>query len=206
MRKDLNETLHCSLDAAGYAAHSADYLRKRGIHAVDGPTAEHIHRIGEWIKGNGRTGLMLMGSVGNGKTTLGRMTMSYLWLALKGKYDMMGLSDTARVAESELAVTSAQDITLKAMSDYPGTITALTDMKCLMIDDLGNEPRDINVYGNVMTPLLDIMERIYARDHALIITTNLDLRGIREKYGERVYDRLKETMHIVTFTNPSYRK
>lgn len=204
MNKDLSDVLHVNMNGASYRRFCTNYY-ERITPAIDSYCNQHICEVAKWIDGNGKSGLLLMGNVGNGKTTLGRATMSYIWKCLKDRYNLMGIQDAAGTAKSELALQNANDILLQAMQDYPKTIFGYSDKKCLMVDDAGKEQVSINMYGNSVTPVIDIMERIYARENALIMTTNLDTRGLREKYGERVYDRLKETMHVVTFTNPSYR-
>ena len=73
------------------------------------------------------------------------------------------------------------------------------------IDDMGEEPTEVMSFGNVITPITDIIEERYAKRQITIITTNLDANGIKNKYGERVADRLRQMVRIITFTNPSYR-
>ena len=73
------------------------------------------------------------------------------------------------------------------------------------IDDLGEEPKEVLSYGNAITPVVDILEDRYRKREITLITTNLDADGIKEKYGVRVADRLREMMMIIPFTNPSYR-
>jgi DNA replication protein DnaC len=75
----------------------------------------------------------------------------------------------------------------------------------LAIDDLGEEAKEVMSYGNVITPLVDIIESRYDSRKMTFFTTNLDANGIKEKYGARVADRLKQMCNIVSFTNDSYR-
>ena len=67
------------------------------------------------------------------------------------------------------------------------------------------EPRDVMVYGMVHTPLIDLISERYASRRFTIFTTNLDTDQIREKYGARIYDRLKECCTSIVFSNDSYR-
>ena len=60
-------------------------------------------------------------------------------------------------------------------------------------------------FGNPITPIIDIIEQRYAKKDITIITTNLDADGIKNKYGARVADRMREMMQVITFTNASYR-
>ncbi len=194
MTKVLNNILHADLNAEGFKAYADFYLQHKQLEA-ERPTYEQIGAISNWTESN-KKGLMLAGNVGSGKTTLARMTMNYI--AMQSTYQESIMA--------EMGVVTAKDLVLYAMQDYPATILKYSTKKCLMIDDLGNEPKSINVYGNVLMPVVDVIERIYELDKVLIITTNLDTDAIRQKYGERVYDRMKEMMYIVTFNNNSYRR
>lgn len=76
----------------------------------------------------------------------------------------------------------------------------------LMIDDLGHEPTEVISYGMVFTPIVDLLERRYARQKFTIISTNLNPDEIRPKYKNRLADRFNEWMHIVQFNNSSFRE
>lgn len=67
------------------------------------------------------------------------------------------------------------------------------------------EPIEVMDYGNISYPLIDLLTQRYELQQFTIITTNLTGQAIREKYGDRIADRLNEMMEKVGFTNPSYR-
>ena len=79
------------------------------------------------------------------------------------------------------------------------------DKEILAIDDLGTEPREIIEYGNVLSPIIDLISYRYEHQLPTIITSNLTPQQISEVYGKRIGDRLKETTEIVPFLNGSYR-
>ena len=82
---------------------------------------------------------------------------------------------------------------------------SLMDKDILAIDDLGTEPREIIEYGNVLSPIIDLISYRYEHQLPTIITSNLTPQQISEVYGKRIGDRLKETTEIVPFLNGSYR-
>lgn len=82
---------------------------------------------------------------------------------------------------------------------------SLMDKDILAIDDHGTEPRKIIEYGNVLSPIIDIISYRYEHQLPTIITSNLTPQQISEVYGKRIGDRLKETTEIVPFLNGSYR-
>jgi DNA replication protein DnaC len=74
----------------------------------------------------------------------------------------------------------------------------------LIIDDLGSEPPEANVYGTKCSPIADIIEHRYimfsrygAKTH---FSSNLNFDGIKQRYGERVYSRLNEMNYEVDLT------
>jgi len=66
----------------------------------------------------------------------------------------------------------------------------------LIIDDLGTEPLTKNVTVEYL--LLVLNERTISKK-ATIITTNLTIDGISQKYGERIYSRLSDKANSLTF-------
>lgn len=49
------------------------------------------------------------------------------------------------------------------------------DKEILAIDDLGTEPREIIEYGNVLSPIIDLISYRYEHQLPTIITSNLTL-------------------------------
>lgn len=170
----------------------------------DEDTKKHIKTAAEWL-GNqhGETGFMMMGLYGNGKTTLMRAMCSLInWL-----FD----ASDARQAK-HVRVMKAKDIARLATDrELRPSFEKLYNEDMLAIDEVGEEPAEIISYGMVFTPIRDLLEERYARQKFTIITTNLvqnekkQLFQIRDHYGERVVDRMREMMKIVPFHNGSYR-
>ena len=75
----------------------------------------------------------------------------------------------------------------------------------LGIDDLGKEPAEIVDYGNILSPVVDLIEHRYDRQLFTVITTNLPPEKIREKYGDRIADRFNEMVGRIIFRNTTYR-
>lgn len=70
---------------------------------------------------------------------------------------------------------------------------------------MGKEPTEQMQFGNVISPVVELLEYRYAQQLFTAITTNLSPREIRDKYGNRVADRFNEQMHVITFQDHSYR-
>lgn len=148
----------------------------------------------------GKAGLLLCGTVGNGKTTMLRaIQRAANWLWDNGR---MPQAMVARGLDRVVVVT-AKEIARQATDAALYGRTA--DCAVLGIDDFGAEPAEVMTYGNVTAPITDLIEHRYARQLYTIITTNLTGAEIGAKYGRRVADRLREMMQVVVFTNTTYR-
>ena len=75
----------------------------------------------------------------------------------------------------------------------------------LIIDDFGREPTIAKIYGTEITPIIDLIELRYNGMYPTIITTNYDADKIKEKYGERIYDRFKEVCEVIWYSGASFR-
>lgn len=80
--------------------------------------------------------------------------------------------------------------------DYSGPV---------IVDDIGTEPEEMNVFGTKITPIADLLARRYERRYPTIITANLGLESIADRYGARILDRLQEVAEFVEFGGESYR-
>lgn len=147
-----------------------------------------------------KTGMMFCGTCGNGKTTLmNAIGNSLEWMRNhdifvdsenKDLYDYLTILDAKRIATDMKNDTVASKIKRNTL---------------LGIEDMGREPAEVLDYGNVFSPIVDLLEYRYSSRLFTIITTNLTSSQIREKYGMRVADRLNEMLHVVVFRNTSFR-
>ena len=79
----------------------------------------------------------------------------------------------------------------------------------LIIDDIGIEPADIYIYGTKRNIVMEFLSYRYEKNLTTIITSNLKLKNpnqIIERYGERIYDRLRGKSILIGFTGESFRK
>lgn len=75
----------------------------------------------------------------------------------------------------------------------------------ICIEDLGRETVVVNDFGTKISPIVDILESRYAERKFTLITSNIPPKDIAERYGERIADRLREMMEVVTLEDKSYR-
>ena len=188
-------------DAANgiHSAMRAEVANRRKELIFDDETKNHIEQVARWlIDTNGKPGLMLMGLCGNGKTTMMRSLARLIEYVTEATVGYSKRTVMPMCSAKEIARICAADKERKDFKD-------LFRVEMLGIDDLGEEPKEVMSYGMIYTPLIDLICERYNRQLSTIITTNLTKEQLSEKYGTRVYDRFKEMLSIITFTNPSYR-
>lgn len=142
-----------------------------------------------------RTGAVLCGTFGNGKTT----TLYALQQATNTLIDAgycpkeMGM----QIADACDLLQIARDYkAYKAKREYP----------VLAIEDMGREPAEVMEYGNRLSPIIELLEYRYTHQLPTFITTNLAPADFSKKYDERIASRFRETMAIIVYPDKSYRK
>ena len=151
---------------------------------LDDTTVSKVEKVVKWMYESRKRGLLLCGTLGNGKTTMLR--------ALK---NLLG---------SKVSYFEAQSI-----YDYFRQNQCLPDISqdcVLMIDDLGVEPPTYNDFGEVRYPLTELLMKRYKNNLTTVIATNKTFDQIGETYGDRLQDRMREMFAMITYLEPSYRK
>lgn len=66
----------------------------------------------------------------------------------------------------------------------------------LAIDDLDTEPVEVMDYGNIITPVINLLTKRYEAHLFTIVTTNLYPKEIHKRYGDRIADRLNVSFPV----------
>lgn len=134
-----------------------------------------------------KTGIVLCGTCGNGKTTLLRaLQNSLIYLKRRG------------ICQQGMPIVDARDVANR--------IKECKELPILAIEDMGKEAISKIDYGNVINPVIEVLEHRYNEQLFTVITTNLRKEEIKEKYGERITDRFNEMMNVIIFSGESFRK
>ena len=75
----------------------------------------------------------------------------------------------------------------------------------LDVDSSRKTPAYEKADGVDYTPIQQILYNRYNHRAPTVITTNLHLQDIKDRYGERMIDRMEETYTRICFDYPSYR-
>ena len=157
-------------------------VENRGISFIhDEFTVRSIERVAKWLHYSKQRGLLLYGSVGNGKTTMLR-SIARLFL---GRSFLLN-ANTIYQYEKENSLERSQS-------------------KLLLIDDLGTEPERCLIFGEEHHPMTDIIQERYSDNLTTVIATNLTLENIKVRYGARVHDRMIEMYAGIYYDGDSYR-
>ena len=138
--------------------------------------------IVDWMTDNKGKGLLMFGGCGLGKSVIG---MYILPLLIKD------------VHKQVVNIFSAQELNKK--------IDEILKLHIIYIDDIGTED-NLNSYGNKRMPFAELCDAAEKKGKLLILTTNLSIDELTQRYGDRVVDRLIATTKAVPFTGDSLRK
>lgn len=174
----------------------------RGCSYVDGNT-QQIANVADWITSlYGRIGLLLYGTVGTGKTTMLRALCTVINYCMKPEYNELTLHD---YSPKVVNIIRAKDV-VSAYQDDKQQYEKMCKVELLAIDEFGVEAIDVKTYGNVNEPIIDLLSVRYDRQRCTMISSNLDLESVRNRYGNRLEDRFVEMFKMVAFTGNSYRR
>lgn len=180
------------------AAYQAEIDFRHRIFEDDEPTRENIKRVAKFLTDdNQKFGMIFLGLCGNGKTT-----MLYAFQQSVNYLNRNNLfADSSQVG---IQIMDAKEIAgiAKDVKEF----RTIKNRPMLAIEDMGREPTEVLDYGNILNPVIDLIEYRYDAQLFTIITTNLNPEEIRAKYGARVADRFNEMLEKIIFKNKSYRK
>lgn len=138
--------------------------------------------VADWLADNKGRGLICLGTCGRGKSLI---CAKILPLLLNFYY------------RRNLCVYDAQ-----MMNNNPDEVLG---RYLVLIDDLGTENISVK-YGEKRMVFPELADATEKQGKLLIVTTNLSLKELGEKYGQRTIDRLRATTKAVLFQGESLRK
>ena len=180
------------------AAYQAEVERRHKVFERNEHFDAQLNLIAKYLTGGSKKfGLMFCGLCGNGKTTWAKA----LQLLVSG----LNLKNPINNLYYVFPLCNAKDLAMRSKGNYNDWRNVMR-YQLMIVDDLGTEPREVMEFGNVYTPLIDLITTRYEEQLYTIFTTNLTPAQLEEKYGKRIVDRLNEMVEKVVFENESYRR
>ena len=191
------------------------YLRERGERIIwDDCTRKLIEYLARWYCGDNQEvtdkirihkGWLIRGSVGVGKS---KLLTSFCKAVNADFYD-----EIKRRQAPAIRLVHSFDVQTAYIEQNTSTIEALKSVDILVIDDVGVENSEVLYYGNRLCPFVDLYDKRYRSDLRTVLITNLLPKSdddkevtLRSKYGERIYDRIRECCNDFVFEGESKRK
>lgn len=144
--------------------------------------APEYDTVSEWLTNNEGRGLLCIGNCGRGKTLI------------CGKILPLLLNHYCRKV---LSCYDAQEMNAE--------LDSVKKKHLVYIDDIGTEGLSVK-YGEKRLAFAELVDEAEKSGKLLVVTSNLSLSELREKYGERTLDRLKAITKAVLFSGESLRK
>lgn len=157
----------------------------RGIQYFTGNNASwqpEYEDVATWLSDNKGRGLLCLGNCGRGKSLI------------CGKIIPVLLNHYCR------KIVSCYDA-----QQMNADLDAVKQKHIVYVDDVGTEFLSVK-YGEKRLAFAELVDEAEKRGKLLIVTTNLSLSELREKYGERTVDRLRAITTPVLFKGDSLRK
>jgi DNA replication protein DnaC len=170
--------------------------RHRSFYENDDAKAQ-LRQMARWLtSGSSKFGMLMCGEYGNGK--------SILLKAFQQLLNILAIPIPDGHGNYGIQITDAKYVAHLARTDNSAFLQ-LSQKDMLGIDDPGTESQEVMDFGNVVTPVIDLLTKRHDEQLFTIITTNLTPKQIREHYGDRIAERLNEMVEKIVFTNNSYR-
>lgn len=177
------------------AAYKAQVENRHCCFLEDENIIRAIEFTASWLTlDNKKPGLYFTGLCGTGKTTM----IKAINMVVDWYYTNTRLKPT-------MTIIKATDLASMALNSYH-EFKSLAKRTLLAIDDLGQEPAVISSYANIMKPCIEILSERYDAQLTTFISSNLAPENIKEYYDERLSDRFREMMEIITFESKTFRK
>ena len=188
------------------AVFEAFYEHEVNLHGrtyIENPALKKcLTEVGMWLENPNKTvGLLMAGNPGNGKSTA-LATIKTL-ISCSEQKDPENTDYYGHPSDACLTVYKAIDILHFTNDEYKFNQLKRTGL--LAIDDFGLEPVEVQKYGNVYSPIIELLEYRYDNRLFTVLTTNLLIKTIRERYGDRMADRFNEMLTCVAFPDVSFR-
>lgn len=164
-----------------------EITRRGGKPLKTGGFVRALERVSGWACERPKPWLVLTGTIGTGKSTLAKAAA----LSIAEAAGCMGYATMRATATNWMKPEEMENVARAAI---------------LLIDDLGCEQADVRLYGNTVSPMAEIVCERYDNMLTTIFTTNELASDLKEIYGDRIADRMREMCTVIKMDGDSFRE
>ena len=135
----------------------------------------------EWITSRNRHSLILQGNHGCGKTFFSIALLKALWGQLQ-PYPFIIFKISSQLDSQLLSAVMG-----KSDRDADSIIKMCSESSVFFLDDLGVETSS----ERVLRQYFEIFNSRYSQNRITVLSTNCSIKQLYNKFGERIYSRLK---------------
>lgn len=154
--------------------------------------------IGQDIDVSLNKGLFLTGDYGTGKSAILKGIVKFIDNYYSDKFIDGGIPSPIYILSQAMAN--------KFKDNNEVFINRMKTTSVLAVDDIGYEPKDVYYFGTLAHPFEEILMERYDRKRLVLISSNMNLKQIGERYGEHIKDRIKQMTYIIEFKGESKRR
>ena len=148
-----------------------------------------------WLTSRNKPSLILQGNPGCGKTFFSIALLKALWEQLK-PYPYIIFKISSQLDSQLLSAVMG-----KSDRDATSIIKMCSESTLFILDDLGVETSS----ERVQRQYLEIFNARYAQNRLTVLSTNCSIKQLRDKFGERIYSRLK-SFKLIKFPEVDFRE
>lgn len=183
-------------------------MARRGednLFLIDRNNESAIHEIYKYMSGdksfsgNLSKGILLNGKYGSGKTLLMRAVCDTYNYAIR-QFGNHNAFEMKFVKSSQIVDSFRKEKNDTEINGYK--------FGPLIIDEIGREQKEINIYGTIIQPMSRVLQERYDSGAPTFAIANFKLEtlGNEDYYGKMIGDRLKQMFNEIELTGESRRK
>ncbi len=149
----------------------------------------------KWLTSRNKPSLILQGNPGCGKTFFSIALLKSLWDRLQ-PYPFIIFKISSQLDSQLLSAVMG-----KSDSHADSIIKMCSESTVFFLDDLGVETSS----ERVQRQYFEIFNARYAQNRLTVLSTNCSIKQLRDKFGERIYSRLK-SFKLIKFPEVDFRE
>lgn len=160
---------------------------------IDDQNKEVINQLYFYLTGSEKfsgdlsKGILLVGSIGVGKTII-----------------IQAIIDILKELQIKIIAEYSSRQLVNDLMENKGLYEDLKK-RWIYIDDIGKEKVTVNNYGTKESPIIELLSIRYEWNTFTFATSNYNMETFEKIYGQSISDRFKEMFNILTITGKSRR-